>query len=285
MPFDSILCLSESTMSLQMKQTKVPLKHLDKRKPWHKALFYTFGWFSRILCAVLFSTCRINVFGREIEKRYKMEHPGKGLLFASWHRGVMVLIYFFRFRRFVVMASASKDGELANQAVKRHGWIAVRGSSSYRGMEALREMIPYFKNGHYGGLVVDAPTGPTHVSKIGIILAARMTGLPILPVMWSADNCWRLKNWDRTIIPKPFSNIIFVYAQDVIPVPQDASREQCEKIRQHLDKILNWLMFQADSFFSTPEIDDPRNIVVTDRALKKHLDDVHLHTIPRIKTN
>jgi len=249
--------------------------HMEKRKPWQQALYYTFGWFTRILFALLFSTCRVQVIGREIEKRYKNEHPGKGLLYASWHRGVMYLIYFYRFRSFIVMASTSKDGELAAQAVRRHGWIAVRGSSSYRGYEALKEMVPLFRKGHDGGLVVDAPTGPAHVSKIGIILAARMTGLPILPVMWSADRCWRIKSWDRTIIPKPFSHIIFVYAQHVIHVPQKASRSHYEQLRQHLDKVLNRMMFQTDRFFSTPEIDDPRDIAVTNQEVKKYLDDFH----------
>jgi len=248
---------------------------LKKRKPWQRALYYTFGWFSRALFALLFSTCRVQVIGREIEKRYKKEHPGKGLLYASWHRGVMYLIYFYRFRNLVVMASASKDGELAAQAVRRHGWIVVRGSSSYRGHEALREMVPLFRKGHDGGLVVDAPTGPAHVSKIGIILAARMTGLPILPVMWSADRFWRIKDWDRTMIPKPFSRIILVYDQNLIHVPQKASRGECEQLRRHLDNVLNRMMFQTDHFYSTSEFDDPRDIPVTDRQLKKYLDDFH----------
>lgn len=106
-----------------MTQMQVTMEPLKKRKPRQRALYYTFGWFTRILFAFLFSTCRVQVIGRETERRYNTKHPGKGLLYASWHRGVMYLIYFFRFRNFVVMASASRDGELAAQAVKRHGWI------------------------------------------------------------------------------------------------------------------------------------------------------------------
>jgi lysophospholipid acyltransferase (LPLAT)-like uncharacterized protein len=157
--------------------------------------------------------------------------------------------------------------------VKRHGWITVRGSSSYRGSEALREMVPLYKKGHRGGLVVDAPRGPAHVSKIGIIVAARMAGVAIVPVIWSADRCWRIKNWDRTIIPKPFSRIAFVYGKDLIWVPAKSSREDCERLRQHLDDTLNRLMFQADHFFSTPGIDDPRDIEVAEAALIRHLED------------
>jgi lysophospholipid acyltransferase (LPLAT)-like uncharacterized protein len=221
---------------------------------------------TRILFALLFCTCRVDVFGREIEEDYVKNNPGRGLLYASWHRGLMYFIYFYRNQNFVVMASASKDGELAAQATRRHGWLVVRGSSSYRGSEALREMVPYFKKGYRGGLVVDAPRGPANVSKIGIVVAARLSGLPIIPVMWSADRCWRLRNWDRTLIPKPFSRIVFLYADRFIEVPKDASREECELLRQQLDHALNALMYQVDHCFGSSGITDPRRVEVPNQA-------------------
>jgi len=244
------------------------MKPLKKRTLGQKIVFYLFGWLTRVMFAILFCTCRVQVFGREIEATYLEDNPGKGLLYASWHRGLMYLIYFYRNQNFVVMASASKDGELAAQATLRHGWVVVRGSSSYRGSEALREMIPYFKKGHSGGLVVDAPRGPAHISKIGIIIAARLSGLPIIPVMWSADRFWRLRSWDRTIIPKPFARIIFLYGDDFIRVPQNASREECENLRQVLDDTLNSLMHKVDNFFQSPDIGDPRRIQVPDTNWK-----------------
>ena len=176
----------------------------------------------------------------------------------------MFFVYFYRFLNFIVMASASDDGELAAQATKRFGWIPVRGSSTRRGLRALREMEVYFRQGYRGGLVVDAPQGPRCVSKIGIIVLAQRTGLPIIPVMWSADRCWRVGSWDRTIIPKPFSRIVFLYGNEFIRVPKDATREECEKLRQHLDHVLNTMMFQTDHFFQWSGVSDPRQIPVSD---------------------
>jgi lysophospholipid acyltransferase (LPLAT)-like uncharacterized protein len=222
---------------------------LKKRKLRLYAAYYLFGWLNRLLFALLFLTCRVTVKGQAIVETYRENNPGKGLLYASWHRGLMFLIYHFRFKKGVVMASASKDGELAAQTAKRHGWIVIRGSSSYRGSEALREMVPYVKKGHRAGLVVDAPRGPAHVSKIGIIIASRIAGVPIVPIMWSADRYWRLKSWDRTIIPKPFSRIVLLYGNNLIEVPGKASREKCEVYRQQLDDTLNGMMEQTDNFF------------------------------------
>ena len=233
-------------------------------KSLNYVMAYAFGWFARIVSTLLFSTCRVRVFGREIEKKYLEQYPGQGLLYASWHRGLFYLIYFYRNLKFVVMASASRDGELAAQTTRRHGWIPIRGSSSFRGSEALLEMLPLFEKGHRGGLVVDAPQGPPCLSKIGIIVLAKRTGLPIIPVIWSADRCWRLRSWDRTIIPKPFSRIVFLYAPDLIKIPTDTSRDECEVYRQELDAALNRIMYQTDHFFKSPQYSDPRQVVIPD---------------------
>ena len=231
-------------------------------KIFNHFVFYAFGWAAKALASLLFMTCQVSVFGREIEEQYLIKHPGKGLLYASWHRGIFYFVYFYRNLKFVVMASASKDGELAAQAAKRFGWIPVRGSSSRRGSKALLEMQELFENGHSGGIVVDAPTGPTYISKIGIIVLAKRTGLPLVPVIWNVDRCWRLKSWDRSIIPKPFSKIIFIYGDRFLRVPFDASREECENYRKELDDVLHGMMYQADHFFNFPEINDPRMIKV-----------------------
>ena len=239
------------------------MKPKKKRKTWQIPFYYLFGWATRILFLVLFSTCRVKEFGRKTVVDYYRNHPGKGLLVATWHRGVMFLVYHFRNQKRVTMASSSKDGELAAQAAERHGWIVVRGSSSYRGFEALKELVRLFEKGYTGGLVVDAPRGPAQVSKIGIVTAARMTGLPILPIMWSADRCWRLRSWDRTIIPKPFSRIALVYNDTLIWVPKRTSRDELEGYRRRLDDELNRLMIQTDNCFTASGWSDPRKITVT----------------------
>ena len=212
----------------------------------------------------LLSTCRVSVFGREIEERYFQDNPGTGLLYATWHRGLIYVTYHWRDQKFVIMASASRDGEMAAQVCRRFGWVTVRGSSSRRGSRALREMTAYIRKGYRGGLVVDAPRGPRCVAKGGIVALAKWTGLPILPVMWGADRFWRAGSWDRTIVPKPFSRIVLAYGSDLVRVPRNADRRTLEAARLHLDRTLNTLMHQTDRFFRTPGVSDPRHIVVND---------------------
>ena len=99
-----------------------------------------------------------------------------------------------------------------------------------------------------------------------------MTGLPIIPVMWSADKFWQLRSWDRTIIPKPFSKIVYLYAKEFILVPEDASREECENCRQLLDDTLNRMMYQTDHYFKLSQITDPRQIEVLEERLQSGMD-------------
>ena len=231
---------------------------------WKRTGFYIFGWGARVVATLWLSTCRITEFGREIETRYLKSNPGKGLLYASWHRGLFFVVYWYRNQKVVSIASASEDGELAAQAAKRFGWVTARGSSSRGGRQAFRAMEDYIKQGYKGGLVADAPRGPRFVSKLGIIYLAKRSGIPIIPVIWSADRYWKLNSWDRMIIPKPFARIVALFDDAYIQVPFDASREACEEYRRQLDDRLNRIMYQADNFYTSPGADDPRRIEVPD---------------------
>jgi len=233
-------------------------------KLWKRTAFWAFGWTAKAVAGLWLSTCRISEFGREIEENYLKQNPDKGLLYASWHRGLFFVIYWYRNQNVVSIASASEDGELAAQAAKRFGWITARGSSSRGGRQAYRAMEDFVKQGYKGGLVADAPRGPRFVAKPGIIYLAKRTGIPIIPVIWSADRFWKLQSWDRTIIPKPFAQLVALFADDYIRVPAEASREECEFYRRQLDQALNRIMYQADHFFKNTVATDPRHIQVPD---------------------
>lgn len=237
-------------------------------KRWKRPAFWAFGWTAKAVASLWLSTCRIYEFGRDIEEKYLAQNPDKGLLYASWHRGLFFVIYWYRNQKVVSIASASEDGELAAQAARRFGWITVRGSSSRGGRQAYRAMEDLVRQGHKGGLVADAPRGPRFVSKLGIIYLAKRTGIPIIPVIWSADRYWQLNSWDRTIIPKPFARIVALFADDTIRVPADAPREECEKYRRQLDDALNHIMYQADHFFGDPAATDPRQIEVPNKLIR-----------------
>jgi lysophospholipid acyltransferase (LPLAT)-like uncharacterized protein len=114
------------------------------------------------------------------------------------------------------------------------GYRTVRGSSSAGGREALSELTDLLRQGWGAAIIADGPRGPARQAKIGCVLASRNSGVPIL--MWGvhASPSFNLKNWDQTMIPKPFAKIYLSYGGP-IHVPAHATREVCEEIRAQVD--------------------------------------------------
>ncbi len=107
-----------------------------------------------------------------------------------------------------VLISQSRDGEFGAQMAKRLGYVPVRGSSSRGGASALRALArDLSENGGWVAFVADGPRGPRRVAKPGAAWLARETGLPIFQVEAEAWPCFRLKSWDRCVIPLPFAGI------------------------------------------------------------------------------
>ncbi len=217
-----------------------------------------YDWKFRLLLAIaprlfylvaqaIFRTCRITVIGKENEDQFL--RLGKPSLFVSWHQGLLYYAHHFRNRNGIVMVSRSKDGEIIDRVIKLFGFHSARGSSSRGGKEALEVMIDTINRTKCsGGVVGDAPRGPFGVAKIGIIKLAQETGLPLIPVMWWAKRKIMFNSWDKTLLPLPFTRIVFLYEPPVY-VPADASREQMEKARADLTDQLNRMHERAREYF------------------------------------
>jgi lysophospholipid acyltransferase (LPLAT)-like uncharacterized protein len=147
------------------------------------------------------------------------------------------------------MVSRSKDGEIIARVLKLFGFRSARGSSSRGGKEALQVMIETINREQCSaGLVADAPRGPFGVAKIGIVKLAKDTGLPLIPVMWWAKRKIMFNSWDKTLLPLPFTRIVFFYETPIF-VPRDASDERVEEIRAELTGRLNEMHKRAREYF------------------------------------
>ncbi|MEE8417949.1 MAG: hypothetical protein V3S06_04725, partial [candidate division Zixibacteria bacterium] len=96
------------------------------------------------------------------------------------------------------------------------------------GVPALLQML---KNKNIGdlALTVDGPRGPAEKVKHGAISLASNGRLPIVPITYTASRAWRLKSWDRFIIPKPFSVVTVVYGKH-ISIPEDLDKDLAGKL-------------------------------------------------------
>jgi lysophospholipid acyltransferase (LPLAT)-like uncharacterized protein len=186
----------------------------------------------------IFRTCRIRFVDKHYEDQFVA--AGKQIIFAGLHEGMMMLPYHFRDRTGgVVMVSRSRDGDIIADTVDRFGMRAVRGSSGRGGRDALDAMIDALRHDDVSaGVIVDGPRGPALEAKAGALVMARATGLPIVPGTWWARPLVRVRSWDRTIVPLPFSRIVFAFAPPLF-VAADASDEALETARADLTRRLD----------------------------------------------
>jgi lysophospholipid acyltransferase (LPLAT)-like uncharacterized protein len=170
-----------------------------------------------------------------------LEHQPQYII-VFWHAHLLLMLH-SRFRRpIVVMSSQHRDAEYIVRVYERYGVECVRGSSTRGGTAALRGFIQKAKNGRTLVFTPDGPKGPARIVKEGVIAAARMTGLPLVPVAFAAKRKKLLGSWDRMVIPYPFSKALYLYGEPLV-VPRDADAEEW---RLKLEQTLNALAEDAE---------------------------------------
>ncbi len=217
--------------------------------------------------SALCSTCRVEVFGGEIETSLLRER--KDILFPCWHRGIFYYAYHFKNCGGATLISESKDGEIIARIIDRLGMKSFRGSTTKNGTKAMNDLVEFIKQGHYGGFTPDGPIGPPYVSKPGIIQVAARTGSPLVPFAWDARPSFEFNSWDRFVLPLPFSRIAVVYDFEPMYVPQGLSTLEYEELRKEFDRRMNILNFQARVYVKNRiENMDPRNISPPDNYME-----------------
>jgi lysophospholipid acyltransferase (LPLAT)-like uncharacterized protein len=194
----------------------------------------------------LISTYKIEVQGAEFRELAKTLHPKGAFIFAVWHEQVLAVMTGHAWSRpYLALASRSKDGDYAAYVSKKMGFIPVRGSSKKKnkekgGKEAMLEYIHKMREGTCGGITVDGPKGPRQVCKPGIVVIAKETGAPILPVVGLAAKYWEFNSWDSFKIPKPFTKVILRYGPPILVKPdlgQEKITETCQQVSESLKAL------------------------------------------------
>lgn len=144
-------------------------------------------------------------------------------VFCFWHESLLAAAWRFRGIGIAILISRSFDGELIARTVERLGFVAVRGSSSRGGAAGLRGMAEAYAAGRICAFTADGPKGPRRVAKAGAVQLAELAGAPWVGCFHpEAERCWRLRSWDRFVIPMPFSTVRFGWPAHVAPVELSA---------------------------------------------------------------
>jgi len=132
---------------------------------------------------------------------------GRQPIFAFWHGRILPATLFWKQRGIVVITSQNFDGEWIAGIIRRFGYGTARGSTSRGGARALVQLRRELADGHPAAFTLDGPRGPARVAQPGALFLAGATGHPILPFHIEADRSWTMNSWDRTQVPKPWSQV------------------------------------------------------------------------------
>jgi lysophospholipid acyltransferase (LPLAT)-like uncharacterized protein len=187
--------------------------------------------------------------------RLRLEDPHNGValvrdrpvIFAIWHNRLLMLPppfdRWFPTRQSIGLISASRDGDLVSLLIERSGYGTIRGSTSRKGVIALRQLVDALAEGSNVLFTPDGPRGPVYEVSPGVIFTAQKSGAPILPLHMEYSSCWRLKSWDRFCVPRPFSKLRFILGP-ALRVEQTSDTEQFEAERLRLQDVMLSLVEQ-----------------------------------------
>ncbi|HEY4193742.1 MAG TPA: lysophospholipid acyltransferase family protein [Mesorhizobium sp.] len=181
-------------------------------------------------------------------------HDLEPVIVALWHgQHLLAPVFYPKGSGLAAMVSRSADAELNAIVLAKFGIDIVRGSggregehkSDKGGAKALIALKKTLRAGTNVCMIADIPHGTPRDSGLGIVLLARLSGRPILPVAFTTSRRKILeKSWDKTTINLPFGRSSTVVGQPIY-VSADADDAEMERKRQEVTEALNAATAQA----------------------------------------
>lgn len=177
---------------------------------------------------------------------------GRPLILTCWHEGIFVLAWYLQRigregAKVTYLISPSRDGDLAARMVGVLGGRSVRGSATRSGVKAMRGLYrSIVKDGASPVVLPDGPTGPRRVCKPGSVMLAQLSGAHIVPIGCDASPGWRLRTWDRMLLPPPFATVRIVVGPPYT-LPRTLDAVALEREREALEERLGALGGRAAS--------------------------------------
>jgi lysophospholipid acyltransferase (LPLAT)-like uncharacterized protein len=168
------------------------------------------------------------VHGERVETLRK---NGSAFIFAIWHGHLLIGLWHHRDEGVKVLISEHRDGEIVARAATSLGYGLIRGSTTRGGGRALISLVRELRAGHEIAITPDGPRGPAGKFAPGALVAAQRSDSFILPVAVSASRAWRLRSWDRFMIPKPFARVTIAYGVPTKVAAADARAAADEAAR------------------------------------------------------
>jgi lysophospholipid acyltransferase (LPLAT)-like uncharacterized protein len=195
----------------------------ETKRDWKLELIVGLGYF---LIRALGSTWRVRAVNTNAYVSLRAQH--QPFIFAFWHGQLLPLLWLHRGQSVAVLVSAHRDGEIVARIAERLGMRTVRGSTTRGAARALLGVVRELEEGREVAVTPDGPRGPAKKFASGALVAAHRARAPIIGIGVSARRAWRLRSWDRFMIPTPFTRVDVVYSEPTLvhaSSPREAETE------------------------------------------------------------
>jgi len=147
---------------------------------------------------------------------------GSPYVLLSWHDALLPLLWRHRDRAITMVVSEASEGRYLAAYARRLGYRVAFGSSTRGGVRAALGAIRALRGGGSAAFTPDGPRGPRRSFKGGVLRAARLGGAYVVPLHAGAERAWRLRSWDRLLVPRPFARVRIAYGAPFLVGPGTA---------------------------------------------------------------
>jgi len=244
------------------------IKRLLRSAPFVRVVADAIALYIRFVHA----TSRWETIGGEYPQQFW--DAGKPFVGAFWHgRLLMMPLAWKTDHPSHVLISQHRDGELIARTMDPFGIGTIRGSGAKAGKKdkggraALRSILEALKQGESVIFTPDGPRGPRMRVSPGMMAAARLARVPVLPVTYAVKRRRVINSWDRFILPWPFNRGVFIWGEP-IDVFSDIT-EPPERAALRVEAAMLALCEQADRLCGQtpiPPADRPPQDPMADQA-------------------
>ena len=176
-----------------------------------------FVWYLYI-CLVILSS-KISCHGGPLD-------PAQNYIYCFWHENIFAYmclqLRFHRLSLFIHPVWYMRPSHVVG--ILKGVNNTVLGSSGNDGKKAAARLTTLVANGENTFFTPDGPDGPVCQIKKGALYVALNSNTPIVGMTITASSCFRLKGWDRKVVPLPFGRIEVSYGSPFVPTLQDMNR-------------------------------------------------------------
>jgi lysophospholipid acyltransferase (LPLAT)-like uncharacterized protein len=201
-------------------------------------------WTIHCYILLVYRTNRWSVYNHDRPQRLLAE--GRPFIGTFWHgRMLMIPMGWRRMAPMHMLISAHRDGRIIADAVSYFGIGTIAGSTRRGGSAALRMMLKKLKNGECVAITPDGPRGPAMTASIGIVNAARLAQVPIVPITYATSRRCVVATWDRFHIALPFGRGVFLWGEP-IEIAAELDAHALEQARVLIERRMVEMVHEAD---------------------------------------